>query len=49
MRKILDFNPGLSDSRAHTRSYGALWGTGLASLMVWGSICDAKKNLFKGW
>lgn len=44
MKKILDFKPGLSDSRAHTLSYSTLQGTGLASQMVWGSICDDKKK-----
>lgn len=48
MRKTLDLNPGLSDSRAHTLGYSALQGRGLASQMVWDSLCDAEK-LFKGW
>lgn len=44
MKKILDFKPGLSDSRAHILSYSTLQRTGLDSQMVWGSRCDDKKK-----
>lgn len=44
IRKTMYLNPGLSDFRAHTLGCSALRGTGQASQMVWGSICDVEKK-----